>query len=337
MTQTFDPYSSGYAKSGTGTSSFGFTGEQTDSNGFVYLRARYYNPGMGRFLNTDPSRQEMNPYQYSYSNPTNYTDPSGLIAQTEEAAADKIKNDVMTIYGVEIEKDWGSKTCYAIQWWPPAIVSYTNWEPGRWEVIELQTVEAALFDLATLMGGPAQFKLSIGYVKVVMAQWTCGRGCTQRINLNVEFLDGSNPPTTVDIVNGFTIDKWTVVHEFGHAWDRNFNWRISKKLESYTKGRTDWWAHLWLSNCDADKRLPGCNDAGYFYGGVPPNGSDARFNSEEDFAESVAAAVYPAQAQSGVQKYQKDPLYKNLLYYADYKTTARWDFVNGLINGTIIP
>jgi RHS repeat-associated protein len=80
LAQTFDPYGNLLARVGTGESSFGFTGEQVDANGLVYLRARYYQPGMGRFLNMDPGRQEMNPYRYSTGNPIMFTDPSGLCA-----------------------------------------------------------------------------------------------------------------------------------------------------------------------------------------------------------------------------------------------------------------
>ncbi len=77
LAQTFDPYGNGFSKAGTATTDLGFAGEQTDSNGFVFLRARYYNPSAGRFLNTDPSRREQNPYLYSAGNPINYVDPSG--------------------------------------------------------------------------------------------------------------------------------------------------------------------------------------------------------------------------------------------------------------------
>jgi RHS repeat-associated protein len=35
-------------------SSFQFTGEQTDANGLVYLRNRYYVPGLGVFPSLDP-------------------------------------------------------------------------------------------------------------------------------------------------------------------------------------------------------------------------------------------------------------------------------------------
>ena len=33
---------------------FGFTGEQTDANGAVFLRARYYEPQLGIFSALDP-------------------------------------------------------------------------------------------------------------------------------------------------------------------------------------------------------------------------------------------------------------------------------------------
>ena len=41
-------------------------------------------------------------------------------------------------------------------------------------------------------------------------------------------------------------------------------------------------------------RAPGCNDANYFYGGVPAYvSSDDHFNRKEDFTYSVAAYIYP--------------------------------------------
>ncbi len=79
LAQTFDPYGNGFSTAGTATTSLGFTGEQTDSNGFVFLRARYYQPGMGRFLNTDPSRQEQNPYLYAAGSPVMFIDPGGYL------------------------------------------------------------------------------------------------------------------------------------------------------------------------------------------------------------------------------------------------------------------
>ena len=80
--------------------------------------------------------------------------------------------------------------------------------------------------------------------------------------------------------------------------------------------------------------MPGCNRWGYFYGDIPPAGSDQNFNRKEDFAESVTAYVYPAMVQARVDRFKDGP-YRELLYYADYTQTRRWAFVDGLIKGTI--
>lgn len=64
-------------------SHLGYTGELTDDNGLVYLRARYYNPGTGQFLTSDPiegkpgNPTSFNKYGYALGNPVRYTDPSG--------------------------------------------------------------------------------------------------------------------------------------------------------------------------------------------------------------------------------------------------------------------
>jgi RHS repeat-associated protein len=64
-------------------SAFGYTGESTDANSLVYLRARYYDPRLGVFLSKDPfegvltSALSQNGYSYAHGNPVRYTDPSG--------------------------------------------------------------------------------------------------------------------------------------------------------------------------------------------------------------------------------------------------------------------
>jgi RHS repeat-associated protein len=56
----------------------GFFGNQTDANGLLYMRARYYHPRLGRFLNADPAQEGMNWYGYAAGNPIGYVDPMGL-------------------------------------------------------------------------------------------------------------------------------------------------------------------------------------------------------------------------------------------------------------------
>jgi RHS repeat-associated protein len=66
---------------------FRFTGEALDpGTQLYYLRARYYDPAVGRFLGRDPLPGNAafplsrNAYGYSLSNPLGYRDPSGLSA-----------------------------------------------------------------------------------------------------------------------------------------------------------------------------------------------------------------------------------------------------------------
>ena len=58
-----------------------FTGRRFDyETGLYYYRARYYNPYIGRFLQTDPVGygDGINWYAYCGNNPLNFVDPSGL-------------------------------------------------------------------------------------------------------------------------------------------------------------------------------------------------------------------------------------------------------------------
>ena len=82
-TKDYDAF--GAVRSSTGVSSpFGFTGEQSDGEtGFTYLRARYLNPGLGRFTSADsvqpnaPGTQGYGLYTYVANNPSTWVDPSG--------------------------------------------------------------------------------------------------------------------------------------------------------------------------------------------------------------------------------------------------------------------
>jgi RHS repeat-associated protein len=81
-TAAYDAFGTLRGSSGT-TTIFGFTGQQTDSTGLLYLHARYFDPATGRFLSPDtvkpsgPGTQGYNQYVYAANNPATLTDPTG--------------------------------------------------------------------------------------------------------------------------------------------------------------------------------------------------------------------------------------------------------------------
>lgn len=82
-------YDSNYDAFGNGGnrsySNLGYCGEYFDNeSGLIYLRARYYNPKTGRFINEDPIRDGLNWYVYCGNNPVNRWDPSGMWEDGDE-------------------------------------------------------------------------------------------------------------------------------------------------------------------------------------------------------------------------------------------------------------
>jgi RHS repeat-associated protein len=85
LAHSFDPFGGSFESAGSGSSEFGYTGEWWDAEaGLLYLRARYYDPVVGRFISKDifpghpDSPQSLNGWGYVEGNPVNFRDPTGL-------------------------------------------------------------------------------------------------------------------------------------------------------------------------------------------------------------------------------------------------------------------
>ena len=76
----FDAYGNPIGTPPAFANPFGFTGQYTDGeSGWMFLRARYDDPGSGQFTTRDPlTAVTRAPYAYTSDNPLNATDPGGL-------------------------------------------------------------------------------------------------------------------------------------------------------------------------------------------------------------------------------------------------------------------
>jgi uncharacterized protein RhaS with RHS repeats len=89
----------------------------------IYMQARYYDPGVGRFVSEDPGRNGANWYQYCDANPVNKFDPDGKVSMYGLAAAISafiyltyqfIKAENPYDFQNDVKYMWGMVTCMLI-------------------------------------------------------------------------------------------------------------------------------------------------------------------------------------------------------------------------------
>ncbi|MCP4111829.1 MAG: hypothetical protein GY749_40935, partial [Desulfobacteraceae bacterium] len=92
-------------RTGSTLNNYLYTGEQYNPNtGFYYLRARYYNPGIGRFFNIDPYKGNMydplslHRYLYTAGNPVNASDPTGMFTLMETMTTNQIMLELFKLH-----------------------------------------------------------------------------------------------------------------------------------------------------------------------------------------------------------------------------------------------
>jgi RHS repeat-associated protein len=104
---TYDAFGVLLNQNGTFGNSFQFAGEQRDGGtGLDYLRARYYDPNLGRFISKDAyvgtinDSMSQHDYQYAHDNPVRYTDPTGYFTLGDISATLTIVGIMATFGGV---------------------------------------------------------------------------------------------------------------------------------------------------------------------------------------------------------------------------------------------
>ena len=91
-TYDYDAFGKQLTSSGTVDNPYRYCGEYIDGEtGFIYLRNRYYDPRIGRFMSEDPAKSGLNWYVYCENNPLKFVDPWGLTSWQD--ASEIIKNN----------------------------------------------------------------------------------------------------------------------------------------------------------------------------------------------------------------------------------------------------
>ncbi len=77
---SYEPYGKTTASGNLSDNSIAYTGRENDNTSLYYYRARYYHPGLQRFISEDPIglRGGVNQYGYVGGNPISRVDPFGL-------------------------------------------------------------------------------------------------------------------------------------------------------------------------------------------------------------------------------------------------------------------
>ncbi|HUI87937.1 MAG TPA: RHS repeat-associated core domain-containing protein [Anaerolineales bacterium] len=304
----------------SGYTDFSYTGQRNVSGGLGLMdyHARFYDNLIGRFISPDSvvpdskNSQSFNRYAYANNNPVLYDDPTGNIAcadvfywdgQCHDYGTDYFIHYLYGSYGVTISTEFTGS--------------------------EVEAIYNAVVLLANAMGGADNFKKNLGGVRIDLgaSNGNNGEAVANQVWLSKDIF--TNPGQYTEN------PQWTIIHELAHAWDGNQGWTLSTGLEKVTGGSTNWFVGLLVqvySNVMkvCDPQAPGCNNAGYYYGGIPPKGSDERFNPKEDFAESVATYVLGVNQDFINEKYKNSPEYPMFRLSSNF--SPRWSYIYGLMN-----
>ncbi len=107
MSYSYDVFGAIRTQTGSSGNYWLFTGEQRDGDSSMYyLRARYYDPAIGRFMGQDPV-PFVNRYAYVGNNPINALDPLGLFCIGPDAICEKVEDVLMRpVNDIKASIDW---------------------------------------------------------------------------------------------------------------------------------------------------------------------------------------------------------------------------------------
>lgn len=257
----------------SGLTSRSFTGQRSDTaTGLLFYNARFYDPALGFFLAADtvapdPAKsQSRTRYSYVLNNPIKYTDSTGHCVDqderenchdTERQRRNLAETDLHR-FGITLEGNWATEE---LEWVLEAI--HKMMSVAGWDVDDFKDA------MGMLNGGTLVFRRE--------AEAVSSDGA-------LSYVDSAPIGNTTLHFYGATFHHretalYATVHELAHAWDKAHAWSYSRDLMDKTNS-----VHYW----ETRGYVPFLK---YYQGGV--SASDyAKTNEREDFAETVAAAVF---------------------------------------------
>ncbi|MFK3646900.1 RHS repeat-associated core domain-containing protein [Lysobacter enzymogenes] len=102
-----------------------YTGRERDNSGLYYYRARYYHPGMGRFISEDPIGLAggLNVYAYVFGSPIEHNDPTGEIAPLVAMGLGALIGGGLDL-AIQLYRNGGRVEC--VNWWDVGIAAASS-------------------------------------------------------------------------------------------------------------------------------------------------------------------------------------------------------------------
>jgi len=153
--------------------------QQDDDSGLYYMRARYYEPGSGRFISEDPARDGLNWYSYCENDPINKVDRTGCFSEVEGL--------INTAYAIfSSRQGWGfgtAQTSAALK----AIVKRLEIIAKTSKLIGQHLIEEGLSDQerAACMGSASEMQQKIGEIKEGIGAMKLGEGAAAQVAIGV--------------------------------------------------------------------------------------------------------------------------------------------------------
>lgn len=216
-----------------GLTDIGYTGHRhnninagAENIGLIYMQARWYVPGVGRFLSADvlvpdpTNPQQFNRYSYVLNNALRYSDPTGHVCYDHTAGPE--------LLGTCVNEDGST---YSLLTPLPDLILFDG---GGWTAAEMSVVNDGARQIALMLykasGGqfssPHQAFMAVygGSVTFYKTGTECAEGCYGRWSGNntINVYDDIYKNGISRIPGENTGAKWAV-HELGHGFEAKVN------------------------------------------------------------------------------------------------------------------